>query len=433
MLLTLLSFTNYVDLRRNTKLRILALFGVITLLTASIKADYTFEIFQLPGLGDRQSSSFWGISGTGDVLAGYIQESSSFTALRLEDDSRIDLGDLQGGAGNSIPTDISQDGSIIVGYSFLEFDSFLAGAEAFRWEDGMMTGLGALPGGDGRSAARAVSTDGAVIVGASASGDSGDLEAFRWEEGTMTGLGFLPDDNSSDVRDVSGDGTIIIGSSGTAGDFASYVGVKWVNGIISQLPAPDGAANDSVYYPEAISADGSVIIGNQVYWENDTAKFLDLPEGIEGAFASEVSADGSVIVGFRDSTIIIWNRSSGVYTPTLVEEPIDVSAYGELRSQPRFQVRAMSPDGSIIVGDYFIHPVGGRFTTINFIARKNETTNLWGGFEIFNGLGDVDTANWIGWININQAPYIWSYSLGGWIYMDEPSSAGSGAWGYFLR
>jgi hypothetical protein len=47
--------------------------------------------------------------------------------------------------------------------------------------------------------------------------------------------------------------------------------------------------------------------------------------------------------------------------------------------------------------------------------------------------GDADTGKWIGWINVNLAPYIWSYSLTGWMYVDEYSVTDSGMWTYVFR
>ena len=45
--------------------------------------------------------------------------------------------------------------------------------------------------------------------------------------------------------------------------------------------------------------------------------------------------------------------------------------------------------------------------------------------------GDVDTGDWMGWINVDYAPFLYSYSLQGWIYMDDFPTDGPGAWGYF--
>jgi len=57
----------------------------------------------------------------------------------------------------------------------------------------------------------------------------------------------------------------------------------------------------------------------------------------------------------------------------------------------------------------------------------------WGGYPLSSLDGDVDTGNWLGWLNINPASYLWSYSLNGWIYMEEPAAEAVGAWAYFYK
>src|SRR5262245_61306399 len=73
--------------------------------------------------------------------------------------------------------------------------------------------LGDLPGGAFDSLPNAVSGNGMVAVGASVSAASSPLvEAFRWTTATgMVGLGFLPASNSSRGTGVSADGSIVVG------------------------------------------------------------------------------------------------------------------------------------------------------------------------------------------------------------------------------
>ena len=56
----------------------------------------------------------------------------------------------------------------------------------------------------------------------------------------------------------------------------------------------------------------------------------------------------------------------------------------------------------------------------------------WGGYQITNAAGDVDTGDFLGWINVISAPYIFSYSVG-WIYMEEPAAEATGSWGYVYK
>jgi probable HAF family extracellular repeat protein len=98
---------------------------------------------------------------------------------------------------------VSADGSTVVG-------AFLSsrGEEAFRWVgDGPFEGLGDLPGGDFQSSAADVSADGSVVVGASRS--AARSEAFRWTAGDgMAALG----GEARTARAVSADGSVVVGS-----------------------------------------------------------------------------------------------------------------------------------------------------------------------------------------------------------------------------
>jgi hypothetical protein len=66
------------------------------------------------------------------------------------------------------------------------------------------------------------------------------------------------------------------------------------------------------------------------------------------------------------------------------------------------------------------------------LTNPLEASTSWGGYPIANDAGDVDTGDWLGWINVSAAPYIFSYSLG-WIYMTEPDAAATGSWGYVFK
>ena len=123
---------------------------------------------------------------------------------------------LPGGYFTSSATDVSADGSVVVGVS----SSMVSGSshyKAFRWtkENGMV-GLGELTGGEYFSNATGVSADGSVIVGFRRS--TSGKEAFRWTQETgMVGLGDLPGGFFSSLAfNVSGDGSIVVGYSRSA-------------------------------------------------------------------------------------------------------------------------------------------------------------------------------------------------------------------------
>ncbi|HET6567666.1 MAG TPA: T9SS type A sorting domain-containing protein [Rhodothermales bacterium] len=135
---------------------------------------------------------------------------------------------------------------------------------------------------------------------------TGLQQAFRWTQATgMVGLGFLPGDTSSIAGAVSGDGSIIVGVSGTRA-------FRWTQatGMVDISSSPDGLSHPG----GILSADGRVIVGNSpgtaggFIWTEETgwrslrdslsALGLDsLIAGWKGLAVSDVSADGSVVVG----------------------------------------------------------------------------------------------------------------------------------------
>jgi hypothetical protein len=56
----------------------------------------------------------------------------------------------------------------------------------------------------------------------------------------------------------------------------------------------------------------------------------------------------------------------------------------------------------------------------------------WAGFAV-DGAGNVNTGGWMGFLNVSDSPWIWSYSLSSWMYIDESFVSSSGSWIYVLK
>ena len=220
-------------------------------------------------------------------------------------------------------------------------------------------GLGMLPGGD-HSEAAAVSGDGNVAVGWSTSASG--KRAFRSEGGAMSAVGILPGTSDSFANGVSRDGSVIVGAcefpdpvefSPTSPQRAEAV--RWTAdaGILGL----DDAAEHSTI-ASSVSADGSVIVGSiedrcQGCQIDTTSAFRWTSEGglasaVDSALghlsiASDISADGSVIVG----TNIAYDSSRTAVRSTL-EDPI--GELGRLPGGTNSQAVAVSADGAVIVG-----------------------------------------------------------------------------------
>lgn len=245
-----------------------------------------------------------------------------------ESDGMHGLGYLPGGWYYAIATDVSADGSVVVGYS-----DGPANTRAYRWtQSAGLEDIGHLPGpgGGGNSEAYGVSADGSVVVGSASGTVDGNFGtyAFRWDaDSGMIALASLPGSNSSRALAAAADGSIVVGDSfiGSCGEcdpprLARNNAVRWIDQgpatLLGQVPGGDQGS-----VATAISADGSVIAG--YYYEDSNnpisgfraflwtetegmQKLLDVllmqgATGLDGwtlLQASGVSADGRTIAGY---------------------------------------------------------------------------------------------------------------------------------------
>jgi probable HAF family extracellular repeat protein len=295
------------------------------------------------------------------------------------------LGDLTGGAFLSIATNVSADGSTVVGWS----EPSPGNREAFRWTaSGKIQGLGELPGGtiyDFFSEAHGVSADGSVVGGIS-EGASG-YEAFKWtESGDMQGMG---PSGGSGVLDISADGTVMVGgysgafrwtesggmtsldgieATGVSADGLVVVGCtlgpsgieafRWESDIMTDLGLLPGGLHSRA---EGVSADGLTVVGtcevtpfNKAFRWTESEQMQELCNGE----AYDVSGDGSFVVGVGQLSsgfeAFIWDRQNGAQSI----RALLVNDFGlNLSGWNLFAATGVSDDGLTIVG-YGQNPAG---------------------------------------------------------------------------
>jgi probable HAF family extracellular repeat protein len=237
--------------------------------------------------------------------------------LWSEAEGVLDLGELPGVDDRGHGTDISADGTVVVGGvgDDLFGTSYGSHPQAFRWSaDQRLQGLGDLDGGAFRSFATAVSPDGRVVVGeATSSGDVGG-QAFRWTEETgMVGLGFVEDRIQSTARDVSSDGSVVVGYG--YGLLADPRAFRWT--------PETGMEHLGFQIAEAVTGDGRTIVGSSqgaassvaVIWNagegvRNLREFLINEHGLADALAGwkltsalDISSDGRTITGFGENPL----------------------------------------------------------------------------------------------------------------------------------
>lgn len=213
-------------------------------------------------------------------------------------------------------SDVSVDGSVIVGSGSISLSGQWDGWRALQWD---AAGVATYIGDDSvPSAAFGVNSDGSVIVGRLYSESGG--QAARWDadEGWM-GLGSLsgestdPYGSTNDIN-VSADGSVVIGTSMNASGRGQAFRWDAVYGMVGLGDAPTGEAYSRAF---GASADGSIVVGfvaegfspgteRAVYWDatgemhdlNVTLRALGVDlTGWTLLSAHDVSADGRTIVG----------------------------------------------------------------------------------------------------------------------------------------
>ncbi|UCV13444.1 autotransporter domain-containing protein [Quatrionicoccus australiensis] len=273
-----------------------------------------------------------------------------------------DLGTLGGTYSSAL--DISADGSVVVGYA-----SNASGARSFRWTySSGMEDLGTLGGTNSNAAA--ISSDGAVVVG-HADLNTGYHHAYRWTRADgMVDLGTLGGEYSS-AFGVSNDGGIVVGNSKVRANevvagmtiyYLDFHAFRWTaSGMVDlgTLGGRESGASD-------VSADGSVIVGSAqnalgeslaFRWVQGTSAdglttfdtegnsggaMIGLGTlGGAGSSASGVSSNGSVVVGS--------SGTSGGYVHAFRwtnDGMVDLGTLGGGESW----ANGTSSDGSVVVG-----------------------------------------------------------------------------------
>jgi probable HAF family extracellular repeat protein len=177
--------------------------------TSGRNEGFRWETGEMVGLGDLTGGVFdsfaWDVSADRSVVVGSGYSESGRQAFRwTAGTGMLALSGLPEGSSTEAMA-VSADGLVIAGT--------VSGDEAFIWQGGVLTGLGDLPGGAVDSIARGISADGSTVVGASNSALG--REAYRWTApGNMVGLGDLPGGIFfSDAWDASADGSVVVGLS----------------------------------------------------------------------------------------------------------------------------------------------------------------------------------------------------------------------------
>jgi probable HAF family extracellular repeat protein len=278
----------------------------------------------------------WAVSSHGSIVVGVEQRGANESEAFYWRDATgmLGLGDLLGGQFASYGTDLSRDGSIVVGYGSTS-TATISGPEAFKWtEAGGMVGLG----GQQFSIAEAIAADGSVIVGG-----NGNQACIWTAGGGLIGLGDLAGGAfNSRAVDVSADGSVIAGNgtSGFGPEAFFWTQATGIVGLGSLSANPFGSR------ATAISGDGKVIVGEsggQAFrWTRSTG-MVELGTGPGPIAPIDINYDGSVII----SANWVWDQLHGMrpLNNVLLAANVDFNGWESGEG-----AGAISADGRVIVG-----------------------------------------------------------------------------------
>ncbi len=234
-----------------------------------------------------------------------------------------------------------------------------------QWtSSGGLRPIGALQSGQ-RGTAWDVAADGTTVVGQMST--AAGMEAFRWT--AIEGLVPLGDLPGGDVRSfaygVSSNGQIVVGHATIATDHDTEVpqAFRWTptDGMQGLGFLPDKTEQS---FALDVSADGSIIVGfasrdemqgeyeinyhEAFRWTNETGMIGlgDFPGGEVYSFANAINDDGTVIVGSswgeNGTEAFRWTQQNGMVGLGMMSSALGLTPYSD--------AYAVSADGTIIVG-----------------------------------------------------------------------------------
>lgn len=260
----------------------------------------------------------------------------------------------------SLATGISAGGEYVVGGSFVAMDGTTQ-VHAFRWdEQGGMIDLG-LSQGMGFEAALPgrVNADGSVVTGAAGFSIDTYIEMrngmyWRFEGGKPVSHD-LP--QAWQVTDVTDDGVTLVGGTRVPDAPWPVYDQAFVFTEAGGLRELGILPSGSYTWASAVSGDGSVVVGfgdtpahiTAIMW-TDESGLVELPgwPHEEYGWASGVSSDGSIVVGSKAGTAFAWT-APGVFRDL-----------GSIPQQGEANALDVSADGSVVVGYAWIGegPIG---------------------------------------------------------------------------
>ncbi|MEK6703848.1 MAG: immunoglobulin domain-containing protein [Planctomycetota bacterium] len=217
------------------------------------------------------------------------------------------FGQRLAGTHHSVGLAVNGSGTSYVGYCFNNAPSLIY-PTACRWTAaGAVTSLGTLPGSV-MSVPSDLSADGSVVVGYAADGTGGNVRAFKWTAASgMQDLGTPPDSTQAVAAGLTGDGSVVVGYAIVAGAASACV---WVGNAQAQpldlyLQAQGISTAGWVFETAGISSEGSAMAGSGLHNGVPTAWYAGVAGCTSAPTITQQPVSQSVVQGAGVSFSVI--------------------------------------------------------------------------------------------------------------------------------
>lgn len=151
--------------------------------------------------------------------------------------------------------------------------------------------------------------------------------------------------------------------------------------------------------------------------------------------SDSVSDDPGMYGALLGGSDILFN---GQFEPLLIfRDSVTKELYNTVTvdfGEPSERLGVFDSSGSAIEVDassFNIDPLIPTFGSVN-PTTESSSDPTWLGYEI-GPEGFVNTASWLGLLYVDEEPWIWSLSLGDWIYIDEAGADENGGWAFIPK
>jgi len=180
----------------------------------------------------------------------------------------------------------------------------------------------------------------------------------------------------------------------------------------------------------ALKEDGTVF-----QWGPGTDTDGNTAENLRGVIDIAVAADYSMALK-SDGTVVVWGETDHAVSekfPENVSDIVDIAA-GErhalaLKANGEIIAWGSNENGQLDIPQNVRNCIQVAAAG-HSVALVSEDGN-WGPYPIVDS--HSNTGQWLNWVKVDQAPWIYSYSISGWMYCPEENVSDAGAWVYVTK